>query len=318
MADTAAAQLKRILTVIPRFADDEEHPIADIAAAAGTTPQQMWKDIVSITERFDTPGFVESVQVLLGTDTVSLRASEFPRPMRLTMPELCALELGLVMLRLERSPADHSAIDRALTRLRSTITQLPTNDQHASLRHATLSASVNAPHLAEHLSVLRRAVREHRAVRLHYRAGGATESTVREVCPHAVVYAEHMWYIVTVGDDGGLRHFRLDRIAEVVVLEACFEPDSAIMDRVMQAGRAFASDTAQRMTVWYSPLIARWVAEREGATLADDGSLTLEHPVADESWAVRHVLQYGPEAEVLEPASMRSAVRARLEAIAGG
>jgi predicted DNA-binding transcriptional regulator YafY len=66
------------------------------------------------------------------------------------------------------------------------------------------------------------------------------------------------------------------------------------------------------MTVRYSPRIARWVAEREGLQLAEDGSLTMEHPVADESWAVRHVLQYGPDAEVLAPAAMRELVADRL------
>jgi predicted DNA-binding transcriptional regulator YafY len=66
------------------------------------------------------------------------------------------------------------------------------------------------------------------------------------------------------------------------------------------------------MTVRYSPRVARWVAERQGLTLAPDGSLTMEHPVADEAWAVRHVLQYGPDAEVLAPHSMRELVAERL------
>jgi predicted DNA-binding transcriptional regulator YafY len=78
---------------------------------------------------------------------------------------------------------------------------------------------------------------------------------------------------------------------------------------------AFVSDTRRRMTVRYSPRIARWVAEREGASLAADGSLTLEHPIADDAWAVRHVLQYGPDAEVLAPDAMRELVAARLREV---
>jgi predicted DNA-binding transcriptional regulator YafY len=70
--------------------------------------------------------------------------------------------------------------------------------------------------------------------------------------------------------------------------------------------------------VRYSPRIARWIAEREKVPLDDDGSLTLEHPLADEEWAVRHVLQYGPEAEVLAPASVRAAVVRTLEKIIAG
>jgi predicted DNA-binding transcriptional regulator YafY len=39
---------------------------------------------------------------------------------------------------------------------------------------------------------------------------------------------------------------------------------------------------------------------------------TFSHPLADTDWAVRHVLQYGPDATVLEPAEVREAVVQRL------
>ncbi len=228
------------------------------------------------------------------------------------MPELCALELGLTMLRLERTPADHAAIDRALDRLRATITLLPINDAYDDLRHASLIDTGNA----EHLAMLRAAVQDRQVVIMRYRAGGAAESVERRVCPHAMVYAEHMWYVVTVGHDGALRHYRLDRVESVNVMRESFEHDTTVVNRVMESKRAFASDTTRRMTVRYSPRIARWVAEREGAALAADGSLTLDNPVADESWAVRHVLQYGPEAEVLGPPEMRAVMAARLSTMA--
>ena len=71
------------------------------------------------------------------------------------------------------------------------------------------------------------------------------------------------------------------------------------------------------MTVRYSPRIARWVAEREGAKLAADGSVTLEHVVADDAWAVRHVLQYGPEAEILAPEELREKLVGELKGLGG-
>jgi len=42
----------------------------------------------------------------------------------------------------------------------------------------------------------------------------------------------------------------------------------------------------------------------------------VRHPLADDAWAVRHVLQYGPEAEVLEPARIRERIVATLNAMA--
>jgi predicted DNA-binding transcriptional regulator YafY len=314
MSDTAAAQLKRVLDLIPRLADGEEHPIGDVAAAAGLTEEQVLRDLASISERFDTPGgFVEGVSILVEEDTVCVNAREFHRPMRLTMPELCALELGLVMLRRERTPAEHASIDGALARLRQAISEVPSNDRHEGTRWADLAGAGSA----EHLSAIRAAIGRRRRIALGYRSGAATESTVRDLSPHALVYAEHTWYLVASAEDGTMRFFRLDRVESVRVLEETCERDEGAAVRVQEAGRAFRSDTARRMTVRYSPRIARWVAEREGLALADDGTLTMEHPVADDSWAVRHVLQYGPDAEVLAPAELRALLARRLASLGG-
>lgn len=311
MADTAARQLRRVLDLIARFADGEEHPIAEVASAAGTSAEELMADIYSLSERFDEPGgFVSGVSIFVEDDNVCVNASHFHRPMRLLMSELCALELGLMLLRRQRTPAEQGPIERALARLRETISHVPANERFEGTRYAELAGVAST----EHLATLRTAVRECRKVRLRYRAGGATESTTRVVCPHSLVFAEQAWYAVVTGEDEGMRFFRLDRVESVELLDEHFERDDSIPERVQESGRAFASATQARMTVRYSPRIARWVSEREGKPLDEDGSLTLEHPVADESWAVRHVLQYGPDAEVLEPAELREKVR---EAVGG-
>jgi proteasome accessory factor C len=309
MTDTAAAQLQRVLDLIPRLADGEEHPIADVARELGRSPRELLGDLNGISARFDTPGgFVEGVSIFVEDDKVCVSASQFLRPMRLTMPELCALELGLTLIRRERTPAEQGPIDRALERLRDAITNVPSNDRHEGTRYADLDTAGSA----EHLSVLKAAVRARTRVWLRYRAGGASESTERVVSPHAVVFSEQMWYLVATGDDDGLRFFRLDRIEAVKQVDEPFERDDALLLRVHETGRAFASEGTVRMRVRYSPRIARWVAEREGRELDGDGGLTMEHPLADESWAVRHVLQYGPDAEVLEPAELRDMIATRL------
>ncbi|MCY7378226.1 MAG: WYL domain-containing protein [Gemmatimonadaceae bacterium] len=314
MTDTASAQLKRVLHLIPRLADGEEHALTEVAAAAETSPAELLRDLESISERFDAPGgFVEGVSILVEENTVCVTANQFHRPMRLTMPELCALELGLSMLRRERTPAEQAPIDRALGRLRDTITHVPTNDRHEGTRYADLGASGSADHLAS----LRGALSSDRKVELRYRAGGATESSTRTICPHSLAHAEHMWYLVATGDDGTLRFFRLDRVEAIRVLDETFERDGAAAVRVQETGRAFVSDTSRRMTVRYSPRIARWVAEREGQPLAADGSLTMEHPVADESWAIRHVLQYGPDAELIAPPELRAMMSKTLRSFGG-
>ena len=142
-----------------------------------------------------------------------------------------------------------------------------------------------------------------------------SDASTRAIDPHSLVFAEQMWYVVASTGDTTLRIFRLDRVEAVAVLDETFERDPSAGLRVQEAGRAFVSGTARHMTVRYSPRIARWVAEREQVPLDADGSLTLEHPVADDSWAERHVLQYGPDAEVLAPDAMRALVAERLREV---
>lgn len=309
MSTTASDQLKRILQLIPQVADDREHRLEDLASEVGISPRELMSDLSSISERYDAPGgFVEGVSIYVEEDSVSVHANHFLRPMRLTMPELCALELGLVMLRRERTPAEQAPIERALSRLEDTISHVPSNERHEGTRYAELALAGSV----EQLAMLRTAHRDGMKVRIRYRSGSATASVDRTICPNAIVFAEQMWYVVAMCDDAVARFFRLDRIESVHVLDEQFQRDAGAVERVMEQGRAFASDTARHMTVRYSPRIARWVAEREGRTLDSDGSLTMQHPVADDAWAVRHVLQYGPEAEIMEPAELRALLVERL------
>ena len=309
---TAADQLRRILHLIPLFADGESHPVSALAGMAGVDRDVILQDLLSISERFEVPGgFVEGLQIYLEADEVSIVPNHFLRPMRLTRSELLALELGLTMLRGERPPEEHRAIGAAIARLEQAVARLPNEEIADDVRVAALSPSADL----EHLRRLRQAFRDRRKVRLTYRKADAGAPSHRIICPYGIVFASGMWYAVAHCESSeGIRIFRLDRVEEVEALDARFESARDFsLDAVLGDGKAFQSGSAATLRVRYSPRIARWIAEREGKPLAEDGSLTLEHPLADPGWAVRHVLQYGPDATVLEPAAVREAVVARLQ-----
>ncbi|MGE5231172.1 MAG: WYL domain-containing protein, partial [Deltaproteobacteria bacterium] len=152
-----------------------------------------------------------------------------------------------------------------------------------------------------------------------YRKVGAARAGRRTVCPFALAFAGGRWYLIARCEPGeAVRIFRLDRVEEVEVLDEGFElPGSFTPEPYLANGRAFYAERPETLRVRYGPAIARWIAEREGKEPAPDGSLTVEHPLADPEWAVRHVLQYGPDAEVLAPASVRAELRRRLVALVG-
>ena len=311
---SAADQLKRILTVIPRLADGEEHPVEEVARLAGIDRLRLVADLTSVSERYDTPGgWVDGVAITVDPRSVSVRTSHFLRPMRLTMAELCALELGLGLLRRERHESELPAIERAAERLRKAITELPQNDRHEGLRVAELAHAGDPAHLA----TLSRARRAKRKVRLRYRSGSAKASSDRVICPHALVHSAGSWYVVAYCETGeGMRIFRLDRVEAATQLAEEFTPSADADVARLVAERPFVGEPGRTMTVRYSPRIARWIREREGGELDADGSLVREYPLGDMGWGVRHVLQYGPDAEVLEPTELRKEIVRRLERMA--
>jgi proteasome accessory factor C len=314
MPETAATKLRRILQLIPELADDREHNVQAIAERLGIDRTMLLKDLTSLAERYDDPGgFIAGVQIYLEEEDVSLQTDHFLRPMRLTVAELGALELGLALLRSERPPDEHAALDRARQRLVQVLAQLPDDPPVDALRAATTGSEADA----EHLAAIRDGMRRGHKLRITYRSSAAGESSGRVVCPFAPVFASGAWYLVAHCErSAGLRVFRVDRIEQVEPTDERYAiPGDFSLDAVVHEGRVFHGETHDTVRVRYGPAVARWIAEREGKPLDADGSLTLDHPLADASWAVRHVLQYGPDAVVVGPESVRAAVRGRLSRV---
>lgn len=311
----AAAQLRRILHLVPEIADGEEHALHDVAERVGTTIDVLRRDLYSIVTRYDAPGgYVEGVQLFVESDRVSAFSNHLLRPMRLTAAELCALELGLAIMRVQRTPDEHAVLDRTRERLRNVITQLPPEP----LPDARYGASLGDHGDTSHLSAIRTALRQRRKLALRYRKSGGTQASERVISPYALVASNGMLYIVAYSEpELSLRVFRMDRVEMAEVTDATFEPPADFsVDDVLRDGRVFQGEHPSTMRVRYSARIARWIAEREGRPTLEDGTLQMEYPLADADWGVRHVLQYGRDAEVLAPEEMRELMRERLAVMA--
>ena len=314
MSETAAARLRRILLLIPHLADGGEHLVTDLARAVGTDRDTLVRDLETLVTRDDDPGgFVPGVQIYFTGDRVSLTSTPFRRPMRLTASELGALELGLAMLRAERAPDERKAVTGALERLRAAMVHIPSDAVAAAQREASLPD----PGDRSTFTTLQQSMEARRKVRIRYRGGSKEVATDRVVRPYALIVASGSWYAISYCEVSvGMRSFRLDRIqhieqtTEPYEIPATFSADEYLSDRkVLRLGKP------RWMRVRYSSRVARWIAEREGRELEPDGSLVMEHPLADVQWGVRHVLQYGADAEVIEPADVREELARRLRGV---
>lgn len=314
-AKTAAEKLKRLMVVLPQIADGEEHGMAEVAARVGCDVETLAADLHALAPRTDVPGgFIDKVTISITASTVSAESKHLRRPMRLTRSELCALDLGLGVLRNHRPPDEHLVLDRARRRLKRVIVALredPVPDVLYSISQGEFGSMTG-------MAEVRDAVRAHRKIRIGYRKSGSHVVDTRVVCPCRLLVSHGMMYLVAHCDrSSGMRIFRMDRVSDVETLDVVFTPPEYTLEDITRDGRVFMGGEHDTMLVRYSARIARWIAEREQRAIADDGTLVLDHPLADVEWAVRHVLQYGPDAEVLSPPSLRARLREALDAIIG-
>ncbi len=308
--DTAVAQLRRLLEVLPHLAGGDDVPIDELLQRTGLPYETLRDDVYALICRYDVPaGFVEGVQLYLTSEHVSAVTQAFQRPMRLVATEVCAIALGLSVLARLRPPDERGVIERTKARLRAVMADIG-NDPLIEGIAATLhdGGTLNT------LYAVRTAIEARQVLQIVYRKPDAASAEPREIEPYALVSSGARLYVVAqCRRAAALRLFRVDRIETAAASGETFTvPGSFSVDDVLARGKAFLQAQHDLLVVRYAPSIARWIAEREGVLCEADGSLTLSHPLADSAWAMRHVLQYAGDAELLAPASLRVRMRERL------
>src|SRR5512134_3497592 len=173
-----------------------------------------------------------------------------------------------------------------------------------------------------HFERVASAVLNRRRLHIAYVSRGSNQRTEREISPQRLVHYRENWYCDAwchLRED--IRSFAVDAIqsAEPVDRKArnVAERD---LDEVLAAGYGIFSG---RKTTWaklrFTPERARWVAaeawhpQQKSRTEAD-GSYVLEVPFSDHRELAMDILRHGSHVEVLEPASLRAAVKEQLAA----
>jgi proteasome accessory factor B len=171
------------------------------------------------------------------------------------------------------------------------------------------------------LEKLRRAIREHRNVRMKYQSNQVPHPTERGLDPYALVHRWGWWYVVGFCHiHQEIRTFRVDRIFEVSLLETSFTqtPDFNLQVYLKNEMQTQPQITARlRFEPAYANMVAGNQSYWETVEPQPDGSLevTLSSPTLE--WAASTTLAYGPAVEVLEPPELRAMVIEWLEVTTG-
>ncbi len=169
--------------------------------------------------------------------------------------------------------------------------------------------ALNGQFAPETLQQLRRAIIQRRTVRFRYyarsRDSQASTDSLRDADPYALLHIAGTWMLIAYCHlRKGNRHFRLDRMEDVVVLEKNFaRPADFKLERAEEDERPIV------VKALFDHEIARWVRESPSYFKVADAehaegllvTLTVKQPEEVLNW----LLSWGSHVRVLEPESLR-------------
>jgi len=166
------------------------------------------------------------------------------------------------------------------------------------------------------------ALQQRRRLQFDYFSRSRAATELRIVSPQRLVLYRDNWYL-----DGwcharnGLRTFSLDAVQRCQKLsEAAVDLSEAELDgHFTHSYGIFSGGAVAKAILRFSAEAARWVSAEvwhpdQQCVDLPDGRLQLHVPYANPTELLRDVLAWGEQVEVVAPASLRAAVRERLQA----
>lgn len=301
----STAQLPRLLALVPYLLARPGVRLDEVARAFGITEDRLRKDL-NLLWVCGLPGHGpgDLIDVEFEGDTVTLlEPAGVTRPLRLTVDEALALIVALRALAETPGLDQRDAVDRALAKVEQAA------GAAAGPAHRVEIAVEGEERV---LPVVRTALEEQRQLHLSYYVPGRDETTERDVDPMRLLLVEGRSYLEAwCRRAEGVRLFRLDRVAEVVLLDTPSSPPADVQPRDLAQGLFRPGPDDLLVTLALRPSAA-WVADYhpcESVTESPDGSLVVRLRARDTAWVRRLALRLGDAGRVLAPDSVAQSVR---------
>ena len=321
MAETATDRLARMLALVPYISRRPGVAISELATEFGVSNQQIGADL-DLLMVCGLPGYYpdDLIDVVLdddgGTVAIAFDAG-IERPVRLTADEVFALMVALRALAELPGLVDDAAVRSALVKLEQVGGPKATPGSGGGTDAVRVVPAGPAPALGP----VRQALDETRRIWMRYYTASRDAVTERTVDPLRLLVTDgHSYLEAYCHLAGAIRHFRVDRIEDVRLLDepaqATLWVDSDIPERIFHPDPQVPPVT---LTLTGG---ARWVAEyypmEDTVELPElGGALRVRMRAASDEWLARLVLSLGGDAVVQDRPELTALVRQRaMEALA--
>jgi predicted DNA-binding transcriptional regulator YafY len=185
-----------------------------------------------------------------------------------------------------------------------------------------LGAKLEVP-VADVLPKIQTAMVERRTLRMRYHSLHSGEEGQREVDPYHLTYFNGGLYLVAYCHARrDVRLFAAERIRSAEMLRPRFDVKKGFdLKNFLDRAWGIIQGDLVTVRVVFSPKVARYIRERlwhpsQRLRNLPDGRLEMALRVADTVEVRRWILGYGTDAEVMEPAVLREALRREAENLA--
>jgi proteasome accessory factor C len=299
MADTAVAQAPRLIELVAWLSQSDTATTITYKAAAkrlGVSEQQVRDDLDVLIDLTDEhKDWLASLRVAIVADgfTVISRGA-FRRPIQFTPEEGLALLLGLGAVKGGRIAAKFFKGTQVID-------------------SAYAIGTAPSAELDGVLAIARAARDGKRKLEILY-CGSDGEPSRRVVHVHQIIESGGRWYVIAWCEKvQDFRRFKAERILEAKILTQDFRPQ-VLFTPITDPRALLSADETVPAEVRFSRKIARWLKEKyPDGKEQRDGSYVVTFRVADPAWFVREIVQYGAEAEVVGPGSLREMMARMVE-----
>ena len=304
-----STRLVRLLNMVPYFQANPKVTRAKAATDLGVSAKQLEEDLNQLWI-CGLPGYYpgDLIDFEFSGDTIEVTFSAgIDRPLKLTSPEATGLLVALRALADIPGVVDPEAARSAIAKIEAAAGAVG-----HKMPGSVAAADEPAPIESRVAAAVRTAVQYKHALAIDYYAASHDTLTSRIVDPiRVLLIGGHSYLEAWSREAEGVRLFRFDRIVEAAELgEPAAPPQPALQappdtslfdgDPALPSARLRVAPTASWMFEYY-PM--RDVCE------LPDGSCEAVMTYASEDWMTRLVLGFGPDVQVLAPASLAQRIR---------